>query len=560
VKSWGSVVTENFSGVFGQLFLTSLLLSLAITPYTDRAARWLGAVDSPDDRRVHEKTMPRLGGLGVAVSLILSLLAYFSTTSELWGFLIGAVLILVTGLLDDVYQLRSIHKLLGQVLACGMFLWMTGHQIPGFGRLYADHEITFGALAPWVTLFCMVGLVNAINLIDGLDGLAAGLVSIAACFLAVLAFIHQQYWPLAILVALIGALLGFIRFNGYPASLFMGDTGSLLLGYTMAVVSVLLVDQGNTEPIAPITVALVLALPVVDTLVVMTLRLLKRKSPFSPDKTHLHHRLMLVGFHHSGAVPLLYGLMFVYGFLALSILSMPEWQQFYLGLSITIVFYVIIFSFQRFKLKSTIVGLTRPYPLILRLRSALSSFQLYFSWIYMGGLIFSLLFLGEQFQAINPLWGLLLAGMMVIYQPWKEEDKAGRIGNALAYLSIMYLVFLSNSAGENGKLYMEAFSILVMLWVLLKLVFASRYDILLTSSFEVLLIGLSWLVPYALVPVLVGDPDLVRIVNLTCIQSIVLLLGFKLLSRRNHQETNRALKVLVVLMFLVSGLPLIGNV
>ncbi len=289
------------------IFFPALLLSLWLTPVVNQCSLCLNAVDLPDERKVHEKAVSRMGGVAMVAGLLLSLAFFTPMDRTMLAFLAGVLLVAATGFLDDVYHLPPVAKFAGEIAAAATFIFLGGVSIQELGDLFCTGEIACGRIGPMLTIFCMVGVMNALNLADGLDGLAGGISAIAAIFLGLFAFLSANPVPLWFLVALVGSLFGFLRYNTHPAKLFMGDTGSLLLGYSLSAAAVLLVQNHPAGiHLAPVTVAAVLALPISDTMMVMIRRLRHGENPFRPDRTHLHHQLMELGLPHAVVVQILY--------------------------------------------------------------------------------------------------------------------------------------------------------------------------------------------------------------------------------------------------------------
>ncbi len=194
------------------LFFTALFLSLWLTPFTVRLSRRLGAVDRPgDERKVHSRVVSRLGGLAMVAAVGVSLLLFFPVDRRLAAFLLGALVVSAAGFVDDLRILRPSVKFAFQAAAAGIFVWVSGASLSSLGDFLGIGEVTTGALAPAVTVFCMVGVMNALNLSDGLDGLAGGLSAIACVFLGFFAYLGGDRVSAAILVALLGSVLGFLR-------------------------------------------------------------------------------------------------------------------------------------------------------------------------------------------------------------------------------------------------------------------------------------------------------------------------------------------------------------
>lgn len=290
-----------------QIYLTAFIVALGVTylvtPHVKRlAVRW-GAVDKPDARKVHTGIIPRLGGLAIYAGFITSVLASVHVTWELFGLLIGGTAILVLGIVDDIFQLPAKVKLVGQIAAASVLLlfdikidWLSN---PFGGMIYLDYwAIPF-------TLLWVVSLTNMLNLIDGLDGLAAGVSTIAAVTIFLMA-VDQNFWLVAVLTAaLAGSALGFLHFNFSPAKIFMGDTGSMFLGYMLAAVSVVGTVK-SAATIALIVPTVALGLPIMDTACAIIRRFNNGQPIFKPDRGHLHHRLLDMGLSQTQVVLLLY--------------------------------------------------------------------------------------------------------------------------------------------------------------------------------------------------------------------------------------------------------------
>ena len=284
-------------------FLVAMVVTMAILPVLAKNARKWAFVDNPGARKVHSTPIPRIGGVAMAIGVMLAAVLVIPIDAPCRYFLIGAGVLVVFGALDDRFDLHYRIKLIGQLLATLIVVVGGGIQI---------HALTFedSVLLPqWVsiplTVFFLIGITNAINLADGLDGLAGGTTFLCLCALALLAYSSGEAVCAAMALAFAGAVLGFLRFNTYPASIFMGDAGSQLLGFAVGILS-LLATQSGTSAVSSATPILLLALPILDTLSVMAQRLSEGRSPFSADKNHIHHKLLSFGFSHHEAVMVIY--------------------------------------------------------------------------------------------------------------------------------------------------------------------------------------------------------------------------------------------------------------
>jgi len=292
------------------ILAASITATTILVPFVSRLSIKVGGVDEPGERKVHVKVTPRLGGIAIFCSLLFTIMYFFKFNQEIKGFLAGAIIIFLTGLADDLAHLSPRQKLSGEFLAAGLAVFIGGICVRHLGNPFGLGLIELGPLAIPFTIFGIVGLINAINLLDGLDGLAGGVCTIASISFAIISFTSGNTNLFPLTIALIGALLGFMHYNYYPASIFMGDNGSLLLGYCMGTFSVLAATGGN-QPVSPYIPLIILGVPIMDTLVVMVNRRLAGKRLFSADNTHLHHRLLDLGIGHKFTVEIVFGISYL---------------------------------------------------------------------------------------------------------------------------------------------------------------------------------------------------------------------------------------------------------
>ena len=285
--------------------LVAFVVSIALTPFVKRLAVKVGAVDVPGEaRRVHDHPIPRMGGLAIFLGFIVSTLLFADITQEVRGILIGSIIIVITGVIDDIVSLRAWTKFLIQILAAVIaVLHGVVINVVSNPNVFSNQEaIVLGWVAIPLTVLWIVGITNSVNLIDGLDGLAVGVSTISCVTILVVALLVSEPNVALIVAALAGACIGFM-----PARIFMGDTGSLLLGYVLATVSVL----GLFKFYAIVTFVvpvLALAVPLSDTLFAFCRRILHGQSPFHADRGHFHHKLMDLGLNQKQAVAILYAI------------------------------------------------------------------------------------------------------------------------------------------------------------------------------------------------------------------------------------------------------------
>ncbi len=276
---------------------------MALIPLLMRAAQPLKLVDSPDERKVHVGSIPRVGGIAIVAGAIIPILMWVPLRQDIAAFLVGSTVLLIFGIWDDRAGLDYRLKLLGQFLAALIVIFFGGVLVErvSFGE---DARLAGYAAVP-LTVIGLIGITNAINLSDGLDGLAGGTSLLTIGCIGLLAYLVNDTEIALVAVALVGAILGFLRFNSYPARIFMGDTGSQFVGFSAGVLAII-VTQKSTSVLSPALPILLLGLPILDTLYVMAKRLYERRSPFKPDRSHIHHRLLALGFNHYEAVLSIY--------------------------------------------------------------------------------------------------------------------------------------------------------------------------------------------------------------------------------------------------------------
>ena len=306
--------------------VVALVVSFLSTPIVKSFACKLGAIDVPKDaRRMHKVPIPRMGGLAIFLGFIISMLLFCPLDDQIKGILLGAVIIVVMGIIDDITPLRASLKFVVQILAALIPIYY-GVQITCISNpnLLSDQPYwNFGWLSIPITVIWIVGLTNAVNLIDGLDGLAIGVSSIGALTMLVIAILVSEPQVAIIMAALVGACIGFMPYNMNPAKIFMGDTGSTFLGYILACITI----QGLFKFYAVISFVvpfLILGLPIFDTAFAIIRRLSHGQNPMTPDRSHVHHRLIDMGLNQKQAVAVLYVISAIMGLSAVVLATSGE--------------------------------------------------------------------------------------------------------------------------------------------------------------------------------------------------------------------------------------------
>ncbi len=338
---------ERFSIILA--FMFSFLTAILVLPRLSNIAAKIGLMDHPQERKVHTVPKPLVGGLGMLIAFFITCI-FFVPVSELRGFYAGMCLLAVIGFLDDFREIDHRWKFLAQIFAAIVMMHFSNAILHSLGDLLSFGTVDLHIFAIPVTIIGTVGVINALNMIDGLDGLAGGISFIALASFALMFYVEQRIEMVLLCIALIGAVAGFIRYNWHPARLFMGDTGSMALGFVLAFLSISLTQYPKYhEPVvSPVFPLLVLGVPIVDTVVVMTKRMIDHKSPFFADKEHLHHHLIRLGLSKEGAVKtilLLSSLLVVYA-IAGSLLQFSDYHLFmgffiYFIVHLTFIFYFV---------------------------------------------------------------------------------------------------------------------------------------------------------------------------------------------------------------------------
>ena len=330
-------------------FILALAISFACTPAVRMLAIKIKAVDVPkDNRRMHKVPIPRMGGLAIFVGFLVSVLFFVPLGNEFRSILIGALTLVVLGIIDDIVALKPRTKFAGQIIAA-LIPALSGVSIHGIVNPFVPGQYsTLGIFSIPFTVIWIVGITNAVNFIDGLDGLACGVSAIATVTMFIIAVLFGETYIALMMAALAGACLGFLPYNMNPAKIFMGDTGSMFLGYTLATVSI----QGLFKFYAVISFAvpfILLGLPIFDTGFAIVRRLLKGQSPLQADRGHVHHRLIDLGFDQKQSVAILYAFSALMGLTAVILARTNESKLIILAIAVLVCFFLAmsLMSFEK---------------------------------------------------------------------------------------------------------------------------------------------------------------------------------------------------------------------
>lgn len=301
---------------FFMIFISSLIISFILTPLVKKIATTVNGFDYPSKRRINIKPVPNTGGIAIFIAFIFTYYIFNDHSLATYGIMFGATFIFILGLFDDMFEISPLMKLLGQIGAASILIYF-GVQInfitnPLGGMIY------LGYFSIPVTILWVVGIINTVNLIDGLDGLAAGISIVATITLFAVAMQEYRLIPAIAAIALAGSLSGFLKYNFHPAEIFMGDSGSMLTGFILAAISV----TGALKSAAAVTIVvpiLALGIPIFDTIFAIVRRIYHNKPIGKADRGHIHHRLMALGWSHRQAVVIVYGSSILLGITALII-------------------------------------------------------------------------------------------------------------------------------------------------------------------------------------------------------------------------------------------------
>lgn len=487
------------------VFLTTLLFSVFITigliPIFTRLALKINLIDVPDERKVHTIPMPKSGGIAIAIGSLLPILLWTYSNGFLKWYLIGVVIIGISGLIDDIRGHGPWTKFLAQAVSALILIFPGGLRIENLGMLLPD-----GLLLPdWIsiplTLITIVGVTNAINLSDGLDGLAGGICLLSFACLGYIAYLSGDHFVAILSVAIAGSIFGFLRFNTYPATVFMGDTGSQFLGFSLIVLSLKL-TQSDT-PLSPLLPLIVLGFPVLDTLSVMAQRFQERRPLFRADMNHFHHRLIRLGFYQTESVLIIYLIQAGLVIAAFLFRFHSEWSLL-IGYSIFSAIVVGAFTIadkkafriQRLNLLDRIIK-----GRLKELRERGTIIKVSFRIIEFGIpllLIFTS-FLPPHIPRYASYISFILIGMIILF--WSFFKKyLGFLLRATLYIFIPYVIYMSNSEPVSWipsfiiKYYNLSFFLLAI-FIVLTIKFSRRRHGFRSTPMDFLILFIALIVP-----------------------------------------------------------------
>lgn len=414
---------------------------MVIIPLMMRLAPRIGMLDYPDARKVHHSPIPRAGGIGIIVGALIPVVLWLPFDEIIGSYLFGSLVLLVFGAWDDIHTIGHWRKFLGQIIAAVAVVY--------YGDLYIT-TLPLADLAPLpmyvakpFTVFAIVGVINALNASDGLDGLAGGLSILSAGCIAYLAIQTDDYILTTVAIALLGGVFGFLRYNSYPARVFMGDSGSQFIGFTLGFLAVFLTQKINPV-LSPALPLLFLGLPIIDMLSAMGQRIYQNISPFAATKHHIHHRLMLLGFDHYEAVVIIYFLqtLFVIGAVVLSYESDLLILFLYLcvcGALLTTLFFSL-HKGRRVRQAHTVSGLTKLVSSMKKNKS-LFSVPVWFVNIAISVLFVAVSIFANTIPRDIGMVSATLAGLLLIFFILRKNNDS-IVLHAIGYVTAAFVVYV----------------------------------------------------------------------------------------------------------------------
>ncbi len=481
-------------------FLVAMFAAILMIPPLTFAYQKLGIFDMPSPRKVHKTPVPRVGGIAIVIASVIPVFIWINISMGLMGILLGMALLFVLGIIDDIKNLNYKVKFLIQIAA--IFLVFSFGFIDTSQAYYVSQALLPTILLGGIYLLFILGVTNAVNLADGLDGLAGGEALLSFSIIGLLAYESSNITVLTIVLAVMGAVFGFLRFNTYPARIFMGDTGSLFLGFMLGLLSVAL-TYGEASAYAKTLPLLLVGLPVFDTLMVIIVRLIKKQSPFTADRNHLHHRLLDRGLKHYQSVLVIY---VVQGIFVLS----AYFMRYQLDATVVLAFVVISFI-------ALLIGLI-PWQQVLELKLLSCINDTLFSSIrYFAARFNTMLF------AIASLC-IVIYAILAAWVPVSISNDIFLLLSGVAIMGILFLLFLRNK--PCNWLERVAIHVLIVLSIYMGVMFGEQDTQYLNNAQAILIV--------------------------TCF----ILIGLMLLSRTKQKFSGSPLDfLLVVIAFFVPNLP-----
>lgn len=481
-------------------FLISTITTILLMPILINLASKANIVDIPDDRKIHCDPTPRIGGVAMALASLIPIILWTPVSEFVKAFIAGSLIVVLFGLLDDIRNIGIRLKFAGQIIAALIVVLYGGLKIQIPEIVIAEDIVLSNWISIAITVFIIVAVTNAINLSDGLDGLAGGITLLTFLCIGYISYLNDQQTFEVISVAMIGSIFGLLRYNTHPATVFMGDAGSQLLGFVAIILSLALTQKNShLSPVLPI---FIIGLPVIDTLSVIIQRIAEGKSPFIADKNHLHHKLMSLGFYHSESVILIYifhaiSVCFAFLFRSESMWTLIFLYTLYAGSILTAISLAHTkgWSFKRYAILDKIIKgklqTLKEEQVIIKISFKATEFGFNF-------LIIFTCFLPQHINIYISISAMFFLTLILVAYTLKEEWSY-KITEVSIFLMIPFLAYLSETdiAYLKNTVLIKAYSLsfgMIIFSVLLTLKFTRRRGFK-TTPLDILILLIAIMVP-----------------------------------------------------------------
>jgi UDP-GlcNAc:undecaprenyl-phosphate GlcNAc-1-phosphate transferase len=482
-------------------FMTALVSTLLLVPPIKKLAFVTGVMDRPEKRKIHTSHVPRLGGLAIFLGFLISIFAQGPEIASLRGVLFGMTVIVIVGILDDAMNLPAKAKLVGQIVAAAGAILISGLEIQFLGSVLGNH-VALGWLSFPLTVIWIVGITNAINLSDGLDGLASGISLIGFLSFGFLAYQRGDSTILLLCLILAGCILGFLKYNTHPAEIFMGDTGSMFLGFSLGVIS----TMGHFKSLTAVTLftpILVLFVPISDTLWAIFRRLREGRSPFSPDKKHFHHLLLNRGMDQVQSVSVIYAISAMLSLTAVLLANSSKFKFLFIPLVLLTGVLLVLQSLKKINLLKPVYWLSHLLDQWISLQLHRIGFTLGLSAISCGIFLYLCLFASALTQSSPQILAVAATVLLlVMYLTVTERDQQkGFLIFSMSFLAITLTAVVQLHLSHQGDLnatnstlsrwLFQSFSLLepaafwaLVIGVFAKIIFKRKAEIILSTPLE----------------------------------------------------------------------------
>ena len=486
--------------IFFSTLIIAMFITVVMVPPMQRVAIYFNAVDVPNSRKVHSYPRPRCGGMAMAIATFVSVLIWLHADRQVLCILAASGLLVFFGFVDDVKNMSYRGKFAVQVICALIVTLFGGVKIKTLGMLMPNDMLLPAWIAIPLTVLFILGITNAINLADGLDGLAGGIALLSFVCMGYLAFQSKNTWVLILSAAMIGAIFGFLRFNTYPATLFMGDAGSQFIGF-MGAISAISITQNHCA-FSPMLPLLIFGLPIIDTLSVMYERISTGRSPFSADMNHMHHKIIRLGLYHTEAVFILYMLQTVF---ILSAFFFRYYTDGFIILFFLLFAALVVFAFAmaekkgwQFKRYNLIDKVIKGRLRVLREKKILIKFCFRTVRVGFPILLFAVCMVPSIYPISVSIFALILLAFLTLILIFKKDWLQGAIRVSL-YMLVPVIVYLGRTEGMTfldgfAKFFYLSFGLIVF-FAILTLKFSDRKDGFKTTPTDFLVFFIAIVVP-----------------------------------------------------------------